>query len=161
MSREICLAWLLAFILLFCCPGQTPCAAGKKGAVQAASVYDGQPAVTGRELDSFLETLPAFRSWMRQEKEEAHPVVRNGRADFLYSPRAAAWLEAHGWNAGRFFCVMGRIAAALFIIEEGNDMRGSLPSDMPAVSPEELVLARRNLGLLLKAGGAPATPIRR
>ena len=123
-----------------------------------ANVYAGQPAVTEKELLAFAEVLPRFRAWARDGHEEAHPVVRAGKADFLYSPQAAEWVTAQGWQPARFFCVMGRLAAALVIVEEGNDM-GTRPADMPSVSPEELALARRHLGTLLTAGG-DAPPIR-
>ena len=98
-------------------------------------------------------------AWARESGEEAHPVLRNGKADFVYSPRAAEWVRAQGWEPVRFFCVMGRMAAALVIVEEGNDMRGTRPRDMPGVTEEELALARRHLGTMLKAGG-DAPPIR-
>ena len=138
---------------------------GKGGKAQAAgatagaaNVYAGQPAVTEKELLAFAEVLPRFRAWARDGHEEAHPVVRAGKADFLYSPQAAEWVTAQGWQPARFFCVMGRLAAALVIVEEGNDM-GTRPADMPSVSPEELALTRRHLGILLTAGG-DAPPIR-
>ena len=124
----------------------------------ATNVYAGQPAVTEKELLAFAEVLPRFRAWARDGHEEAHPVVRGGKADFLYSPQAAEWVTAQGWQPARFFCVMGRLAAALVIVEEGNDM-GTRPADMPSVSDEELALARRHLGILLTAGG-DAPPIR-
>ena len=50
---------------------------------------------------------------------------------------------------------MGRMAAALVIVEEGNDIPGTRPADMPTVSKSELELARRHLGVLLKIGGQP------
>ncbi|MDE5879781.1 MAG: hypothetical protein K2G99_07165 [Desulfovibrio sp.] len=115
--------------------------------------------VTEKELLAFAELLPRFRAWARDGHEEAHPVVRAGKADFLYSPRAAEWVTAQGWQPARFFCVMGRLAAALVIVEEGNDMHGTRPADMPSVSNEELELTRRHLGTLLTAGG-DAPPIR-
>jgi len=119
----------------------------------ASSVYDKQPPVTEKELLGFLELLPQFRAWAKANNEEAHPILRNGKADFLYSPNAAAWVQAHNWSPVRFFCVMGRMAAALSIVEEGNDMTGARSKDMPEVSEGELALARRNLGSMLKAGG--------
>lgn len=131
----------------------------RKGAAAAANVYAGQPAVTEKEVLAFAEILPRFRAWARDGHEEAHPVVRGGKADFLYSPRAAEWVTGQGWQPARFFCVMGRLAAALVIVEEGNDMRGTRPADMPSVTPEELALVRRHLGILLTAGG-DAPPIR-
>lgn len=152
--------------------GKAPAKAAKKSArgadarqktararPETANVYAGQPVVTEKELLAFAELLPRFRAWAREGHEEAHPVVRGGKADFLYSPKAAEWVSAQGWQAARFFCVMGRLAAALVIVEEGNDMRGTRPADMPAVCNEELELARRHLGVLLSAGGA-VPPIR-
>lgn len=134
-------------------------AKARKGAAAAPNVYAGQPAVTEKEVLAFAEILPRFRAWAREGHEEAHPVVRGGKADFLYSPRAAEWVTGQGWQPARFFCVMGRLAAALVIVEEGNDMRGTRPADMPSVTPEELTLVRRHLGILLTAGG-DAPPIR-
>ena len=131
----------------------------QKKAPQAATVYDRQPPVTDRELVGFLEILPRFRAWAKDSGEEAHPVLRNGKADFLYSPRAAEWVRGQGWEPVRFFCVMGRMAAALVIVEEGNDMSGTRPRDMPGVTEDELALARRHLGSMLKAGG-DAPPIK-
>ena len=124
-----------------------------------ATVYENQPPVQEKELLSFLELLPAFRSWAQAHQEEAHPVLRQGKADFLYSPRAARWVTEHGWQPVRFFCVMGRMAAALVIVAEGNDMGNTRPPDMPGVSDSELELARRHMGAMLKAGGH-APPIR-
>ena len=131
--------------------------AAKKKAEQPApanvNVYEKQPPVTDKELLDFLELLPQFRAWAKGNNEEAHPIMRNNKADFLYSPNAAAWVQAHNWNPVRFFCVMGRMAAALSIVEEGNDMSGARSKDMPEVSEGELALARRHLGTMLKAGG--------
>ena len=134
--------------------------AAKKKAEQPApgssanvNVYEKQPPVTDKELLDFLELLPQFRAWAKSNNEEAHPIMRNNKADFLYSPNAAAWVQAHNWNPVRFFCVMGRMAAALSIVEEGNDMSGARSKDMPEVSEGELALARRHLGTMLKAGG--------
>ena len=136
--------------------------AAKSGTAEAqpatANVYAGQPAVTEKELLAFANLLPQFRAWARTAHEEAHPVMRDGKADFLYSPNAAEWVTAKGWQPARFFCVMGRLAAALVIVEEGNDM-GSRPADMPTVTNEELDLTRRHIGTLLTAGG-DAPPIR-
>ena len=158
-------ALLLALPLVAFAPGITEAAqapAAKKKAEQPApanvNVYEKQPPVTDKELLDFLELLPQFRTWAKSSNEEAHPILRNGKADFLYSPSAAAWVQAHNWNPVRFFCVMGRMAAALSIVEEGNDMTGARSKDMPEVSEGELALARRHLGTMLKAGG-DAPPI--
>lgn len=140
-----------------CCAGLclSPLALPQDAAAAAArsatrSVYDKQPDVSEKELLQFLELLPQFRQWTRAEKEEAHPVLRAGKADFLYSDKAAQWVREKGWDAPRFFCVMGRMAAALVMVEEGgNEM--ARPKDMPEVSKAELELARKHLGSILKA----------
>ena len=155
---------ILALPLVAFAPGVAEAAqapAAKKKEEQPApkvNVYEKQPQVTDKELLDFLELLPQFRAWAKSNNEEAHPILRNGKADFLYSPNAAAWVQEHKWNPVRFFCVMGRMAAALSIVEEGNDMSGSRSKDMPEVSDGELALARRHLGTMLKAGG-DAPPI--
>ncbi|MFT3957569.1 MAG: serine/threonine protein phosphatase [Desulfovibrio sp.] len=156
-------ALVLALPLVVVAPGMAEAAqapAAKKKAEQPApsssanvNVYEKQPPVTDKELLDFLELLPQFRAWAKGNNEEAHPIMRNNKADFLYSPNAAAWVQAHNWNPVRFFCVMGRMAAALSIVEEGNDMSGARSKDMPEVSEGELALARRHLGTMLKAGG--------
>ena len=125
----------------------------KKAGRAAASVYDRQPPVTEKELLGFLDILPQFRAWAKAGNEEAHPVLRNGKPDFLYSDRAAAWVKDRHWEPVRFFCVMGRMAAALSIVEEGNDMSNARAGDMPEVSEGELALARKHLGSMLRAGG--------
>lgn len=125
----------------------------KKANRAAASVYDRQPPVTEKELLGFLDILPQFRAWAKAGNEEAHPVLRNGKPDFLYSDRAAAWVKDRHWEPVRFFCVMGRMAAALSIVEEGNDMSNARAGDMPEVSEGELALARKHLGSMLRAGG--------
>ena len=155
-------ALLLALPLVAFAPSITEAAqapAAKKKAEQPAAastasgtvnVYEKQPPVTDKELLDFLDLLPQFRSWAKSNNEEAHPILRNGKADFLYSPSAAAWVQEHKWNPVRFFCVMGRMAAALAIVEEGNDMTGVRSKDMPEVTESELALARRHLGTMLK-----------
>lgn len=117
-----------------------------------ATVYDGEPPVTSGELGEFLELLPRFRAWAKDHPGEAHPLINNDKADFYFSDNAAQWVQGQNWQPRRFFCVMGRMAAAMVLVEEGNDMSGSRPRDMPPVSQEELDLARKNLGSLLRAG---------
>lgn len=120
------------------------------------TVYSGQPPVTDAEVSRFVQLLPNFRTWAKQNGEEAHPILsREGMPDFLYSPKAAAWVESQGFNAARFFCVMGKMAAALVIMEEGNDFKGTRPADMPEVSPTEIELAHKRMRDLVVAGGAP------
>ena len=133
----------------------------KSGAMPAASsVYANQPPVTEVELESFVLLLPRFRKWARSNGEEAHPIVNSlGEPDFKYSPEAAQWVIEHNFDPLRFFCVMGRLAAGLVVVEEGNDYQGTRPADMPGVSAQELGLVRKHLGELLAAGG-PATPMK-
>ncbi|MDR2055869.1 MAG: serine/threonine protein phosphatase [Desulfovibrio sp.] len=130
---------------------------------KAGSVYDDQPGITDEELRRFLQVLPQFRNWCRENNERPRPVVRDGKADFAYSGRAADWVHSRGWRTERFFCVMGRLATALVIVEEGNDLT-ERPRDMPDVSNEDLELTRRHLGTILKAldqSGENTPPINR
>lgn len=121
-----------------------------------SSVYDLQPVITEKEVKTFIALLPQFRLWTRQNGEEAHPVLsKNGKPDFLYSQNAANWVLAHNFEPRRFFCVMGKMAAAMVIVEEGNDYKGTRPADMPPVATEELDLARKYQGELLTASGPP------
>lgn len=127
----------------------------------AKNVYADQPPVTDKELVAFMEILPQFRAWAASSKEEAHPSVdKSGKADFVFSPKAAEWVKQRGWDPVRFFSVMGRAAAALSMVEEGSDASGKRPPDMPAVTQQEMELVRRHLGSLLKAG-SDAPPINR
>lgn len=123
------------------------------------TVYDNQPPVTENELNNFVKLLPFFRDWTRRNGEEAHPVLTDGKPDFVYSQQAAQWVSQHDFEARRFFCIMGRMAAGVVIVEEGNDFKGTRPADMPSVSDQELGLVRKHLGELLSAGGPPP-PIR-
>lgn len=117
-----------------------------------ATVYDKQPPVTESEILSFVSLLPQFRNWARAQGEEAHPVLSSsGQPDFTYSPKASEWVQKHNFNSRRFFCIMGRLAAGMVIIEEGNDFNGTRPKDMPEISSGELELVRRHLGELLNA----------
>ncbi|MBR3663110.1 MAG: serine/threonine protein phosphatase [Desulfovibrio sp.] len=135
-------------------------AAGRKEtASKTLTVYDNQGPVSEKELLRFLEVLPEFRNWARKEHEEAHPLLTAGRPDFFYSDNAALWIKKRGWDPRRFFCIMGRMAAALVIAEEGNDLKGIRPPDMPKVSDAETELAHRHLGQLLKIGGAAAPSV--
>lgn len=122
---------------------------------KGATVYDRQPLVTESELSDFIALLPQFRSWARQNQEDAHPVVNSaGQPDFVYSAKSADWLSSHGFAAARFFCIMGRMAAGVVIIEEGNDLPAARPADMPPVDSREVALARRHLGELLTAAAS-------
>ena len=128
--------------------------------VVGKGVYDNQPPVSDKELVAFMEVLPLFRAWAISSKEDAHPYVNKaGKADFVFSVNAANWVRQRGWEPTRFFCVMGRTAAALTIVEEGNDLVTKRPSDMPTVTEAELELVRRHLATLLKAGN-DAPPIK-
>lgn len=128
----------------------------KKVEPKGATVYDRQKPVGEGELADFIVLLPEFRSWAARKNEEAHPIVNErGQPDFLYSSNAAQWVANHGFTPARFFCIMGKMAASLVIIEEGNER--SKPRDMPSVDPAEVALARRHLGELLTAGSVPVT----
>lgn len=106
---------------------------------------------------AFIALLPRFRAWARQNHEEAHPIVTpQGKPDFIYSAKAAQWVKSQNFNPARFFCTMGRMATCLVIIEEGNDLQGTRPADMPQVDQAEVGMARRHLGELLTAGGSAA-----
>ncbi|MDO5483279.1 MAG: serine/threonine protein phosphatase [Desulfovibrionaceae bacterium] len=159
VRKGLALAVLCAALSAPLWGGSEACAAGTGPKSNVVTVYDRQAPVTEKELLAFLDVLPRFRAWAHENREEAHPVLRNGKADFLYSEQAAIWVKSQGWEPVRFFCVMGRMAAAMVIVEEGNDMRGTRPPDMPGVSQKELDLARRHMGAMLKAGGH-APPIR-
>ncbi len=129
----------------------------------AASVYDGQPDFTEEELLRFARTLPMFRSWTRKQGEHPHPDFKNGKPDFVYSEACAEWARFHGWDEKRFFCIMGRSAAALNQVMNESGRTGKKRSrDMPIVSKQELDLVRLHLGELLKAADdnapTPGTP---
>lgn len=131
----------------------------KGSSTPANTVYDKQPPFTDKELVSFMEILPHFRAWAASSAEEAHPTVsKSGKPDFMYSRKAAEWVKAREWDPARFFSVMGRAAAALAIVEEGNDTMTKKPTDMPQVTESELDLVRRHLASLLRAG-SDAPPI--
>ena len=118
-----------------------------------------QPPFTEAELNRFIDTLPRFREWVKVRKEKTHPIVNDeGEPDMLYSEAAAQEVRAAGWKPERFFCVMGRAAAAVAIIRQGNEITEKPPIDMPNVSDDELDLVRRNLPSLLRAADQPPTP---
>ena len=76
----------------------------------------------------------------------------------LYSDAAAETVRNAGWKPERFFCVMGRSAAAVAIIQQGEAIIKTPPVDMPNVSDDELDIVRRNLPSLLKAANQTPTP---
>ncbi|MCR4666496.1 MAG: serine/threonine protein phosphatase [Desulfovibrio sp.] len=147
--------FLLLSLLLF----SYSLSSAKPSTVSSQTVYDNQPKTTEKELLSFLTVLPEFRVWAQSHQEEAHPGLTNGRPDFFYSQNAEKWITSKGWDARRFFCVMGRMAAALVVATEGNDLRGTRPADMPDVSDFETELAHKHLGRMLEAGGAVAPKV--
>ena len=81
-----------------------------------------------------------------------------GKPDFAYTPEAAAKAQELGWEPRRFFCLLGRIAAALYLVEEGVDMLHEMPPDMPTVTEAEMALARKHLASLLRVGAGGPTP---
>ena len=132
-------------VTLFLCLGQT---------ARAESFYDQSP-MTEQEVLQFIKDLPVYRTWARGAKELAHPgLSKEGRSTFIYSDKAAAKVKALGWEPKRFFCVMGRAAAALAMQERGNP-GADRPVDMPVVSPAEFNLVRRHSEALIKAGENP------
>ena len=80
-----------------------------------------------------------------------------GEPDF-YSKNAAGYIEVAGWKPERFFCIMGRAAAAVAIIQQGDAITKEPPVEMPNVSDDELDVVRRNLPGLLKAISPAPTP---
>ncbi len=119
---------------------------------RAAGFYD-QPPFDNAELTRFIDDFPRFRDWTKQKGEAPHPAVgTDGLPGFEYSPATAAEVERMGWKPERFFCIMGRSAAALADIEEGDALAGAnRPADMPQVTPAETELVRRQLASLLRA----------
>ncbi len=119
--------------------------------VSDVNVYENQPDFTEEELLRFIRHLPDFRAWMRQQNEKAYPIVKKGKPDFHYAPAAAQWVEFRGWDARRFFCIMGKSAAALVLVSEGEQAK-KLYRDMPRPSKAECELVQKHMGELLKAG---------
>ena len=129
-----------------------------KTTAPAADVY-AQDAYTEKELVSFMESMPHFLAWVRKSKAKVHPVVNaGGRPDFAYTPEAAAKAQELGWEPRRFFCLLGRTAAALYLVGEGTDLLHTLPPDMPAVTEAEMSLVRKHLAALLRAGSDGPAP---
>ena len=153
-------------------PGSAPAQSARKNAApdrQAAQpaapaqdVY-AQDAYTEKELVRFIESMPHFLAWVRANKVKTYPVVNAaGKPDFTYPPEAAAKTQELGWEPRRFFCLLGRTAAALYLVGEGTDLAQALPPDMPAVTEAEMALVRKHLAALLRAGtGGPAPALAR
>ena len=118
--------------------------------ISVADFYDQKP-MTEAELLKFIDDMPHYLAWARQHNEQAHPSLdEQGRPAFAYSAAAAARVEQMGWKAERFFCVMGRTAAALAL--GGRKATRDKPVDMPMVSPAELNLVRRHMDALETLG---------
>ena len=133
----------LAGLLLALCVLVFPLAA-------SADFYD-QPPMTEAELLKFIDDMPSYLQWARHNKEQAHPDLdKQGRPSFSYSAKAAAKMTELGWKAERFFCVMGRTAAALAL--GGRKPGLDKPVDMPMISPKELTLVRRHMDKLEAIG---------
>ena len=112
----------------------------------SADFYD-QPILTEAELLKFIDDMPNYLQWARQNKEQSHPSLdKQGRPSFSYSAKAATKVTELGWKAERFFCVMGRTAAALAL--GGHKPGLDKPVDMPMISPKELTLVRRHMDKL-------------
>jgi len=146
----------MAFVLCMALGGQ-PLFATQSSA-QAQDVY-AQGPYTEKELVRFIESVPHFLAWAQSSKAKAHPMVNAaGKPDFAYTPEAAAKAQELGWDPRRFFCLLGRIAAALYLVEEGVDMLHEMPPDMPTVTEAEMALARKHLASLLRVGAGGPTP---
>ena len=104
----------------------------------AETLYN-QPPFSEKELSQFIADLPRFRAWIKTNN-------------------AAGYIEAAGWKPERFFCIMGRAAAAVAIIQQGDAITKEPPVEMPNVSDDELDVVRRNLPGLLKAISPAPTP---
>ena len=127
-------------------------------AVPAPDVY-AQDAYTEKELVRFMESMPHFLAWVREHKAKVHPVVNAaGKPDFVYTPEVAARARELGWEPRRFFCLLGRTAAALYLVSEGTDFMDALPPDMPTVTDAEMALVRKHLASLLRAGTGGSAP---
>ncbi len=127
---------------------------------QAVSVYENQEIMKDEELASFIKLLPQFRAWAVSAQEEASPTIVDGKADFVYSEKAAAWVRQRGWDPRRFFSVMGKAAAGIYLLAEGSGVESKKSKDMPAITEEELNLVSRYLSDLLNAG-SDSPPINR
>lgn len=130
-------------------------AVGMPFSCPAAELY-AQPPFTSQELTQFINDLPQFRAWLVAHHEKAHPILSaSGKPGFLYSPLAAQEATRLGWKPERFFCVMGRAAAALAIIEQGAAITTAPPPEMPSVHAKELEFVRTHLASLLQAIAQP------
>ena len=125
----------------------------------APDVY-AQAPYTEKELVRFTESMPHFLTWARAAGTiPAHPVTNAaGKPDFTYTPEAAAKAQELGWEPRRFFYLMGKTAAALYLVGEGTDLMYALPPDMPTVTETEMALARKHLASLLRAGADGPPP---
>ncbi len=128
--------------------------------LQAASVYENQEAMKDEELASFIKLLPQFRAWAVSAQEEASPTIVEGKADFMYSEKAADWVRQRGWDPRRFFSVMGKAAAGIYLLAEGSGVENKRSKDMPTITEDELNLVSRYLSDLLNAG-SDSPPINR
>ncbi|MDR0466575.1 MAG: serine/threonine protein phosphatase [Deltaproteobacteria bacterium] len=141
----------------------------RKSAAVAANRTDApqniyaQAPYTEKELVRFIESMPLFLAWARTGQSQAHPATSAaGKPDFVYTPEAAAKAKELGWEPRRFFCLLGRTAAALYLVGEGTDTMFTMPPDMPTVTETEMALVRKHLASMLRAGaGGPPPEISR
>ena len=160
-KRPFCLACIAVFALCLSLGAQQPLAA-QNAARAGASVYAQEP-YTEKELVRFIESMPHFLAWAQASKAKLHPATNAaGKPDFIYTPEAAAKTQELGWEPKRFFCLLGRTAAALYLVAEGADRSDALPPDMPTVTAAEMALVRKHLASLLRVGaGGPAPSLSR
>ncbi len=125
---------------------------GMSAPAYAESVYENQPPMNDADMVSFIKLLPQFRAWAASQKDASHPSTVDGKADFTYSDAAAEWVKMHNLEPKRFFFVMGKAAAALYLVSEGLGPHSPKPKDMPSVSQGDINLVQKHLPKLLEAG---------
>lgn len=118
----------------------------------AGSGFYDQPPLRELELQRFIDTFPVFKAWVRSSGERPAPGTdANGAPTFTWTEPVAAKVRELGWEPERFFFVLGKTAAGLAIIENGDAYAGpQRPADMPPVTPGELALIQRDLVSLLR-----------
>lgn len=118
----------------------------------AEAGFYAQPPMSEAELARFIDSFPAFKAWSRKTGDRPAPSLdASGNPAFTWSEGAAAKARELGWQPERFFFVLGKAAACLAVIENGEDYSAKArPPDMPSVSKEEVAAVQRHLVSLLR-----------
>lgn len=118
----------------------------------AEAGFYAQPPMAEAELARFIDSFPAFKAWSRTTGDRPAPSLdASGNPGFTWSEGAAAKARELGWQPERFFFVLGKAAACLAVIENGEDYSAKArPPDMPPVSKEEVAAVQRHLVSLLR-----------